>query len=263
MAATVLVKDGLWRVSMLLQDTSPQFQRFTERELVMWWNDAQRAVAKYLPMACSRVDAFKCAPGTRQSLENIPAANLVPGDGVALSGPVYGIQLLSPRRNMGANGTTPGTALRMVERDQLDVNDPEWHTRTGTVVRSVVFDASTPRYFYITPGAPASPDVWIELAYNAKPQEIPNTGAPGSELYLYSGPSTTKISVDDEFLEECVNYTVARANMKDSKYADPAKATAHANLFLNALNSKVAAVTGNNPNLKMLPGVHVTPVQQQ
>jgi hypothetical protein len=263
MAATLLIKDALWRVSVLLMDTAPQFQRWPERELVMWWNDAQRAIAKYLPMACSRLDAFKCAAGTRQSLENIPAANLVPGDGVALSGPVYGIQLLSPRRNMGADGSTPGAAIRVVERDMLDVNDPDWHTRTATVVRSVVFDPNTPRYFYITPGAPASPAVWIEIAYNAKPIDIAAGGVPGSELYGFGGTSTVKISVDDEYLEECVNYVVARANMKDSKYADPAKATAHANLFLNALNSKVAAVTGNNPNLKMLPGVHVTPVQQQ
>jgi hypothetical protein len=253
MASTILVKDLVWRIAVLLQDTAPQFQRWPERELIHWLNDAQRAIAKYLPMSNSRVDAVKLAAGTRQSIDTIPQANIVPGDGVALSGPVYGVQLLNPRRNMGANGSTPGRAVRMVERDTLDSQDPDWHTRTGSAVSSVIYDPQTPKFFYVTPGVTG--DVWLEIAYAAKPLVIPNTAAQGSEAYLVTGDSTVTIGLDDEYADDLVDYVVARANMKDFKHADPVKHKMHKDAFIASLNAKVAAVTGNSPNITTLPGV--------
>lgn len=254
MASTQLVKDVVWRIAVLLQDTAPQFQRWPERELIHWLNDGQAAIAKYLPLACSRVDAIKLAAGTRQSIGTIPAANCKPGDGSTPTAPIYGKQLLSPRRNMGSAGTTPGRAVRMVERDVLDSQDPDWHSRTATAVSSVIYDPLTPRYFYVSPGVGAT-DVWLEIAYTAEPIAIPNTGTPGSEAYLVGGSSTATISIDDEFTEDLVDYVVARANLKDVKYAEAGKAQVHTQRFLASLNAKVAAVTGNNPNLTVLPGV--------
>ncbi len=255
MASTLLVKDVVWRISVLLKDNSPQFQGWSEREIIHWLNDAQQAIAKYLPLASSRVDAIRLQPGTRQSIEAIPAANCKPGDGSTPTVPIYGTQFLSPRRNMGADGLTPGRVVRMVERDVLDTTDPDWHTRTSTTVLSAIYDPATPRYFYVTPGVPASPQVWIEMAYGAKPIAIPNTAAPGAEAYRFDGTSTQPITVDDEYAEDLVDYVVARANMKDTKYAEKAAVALHTNRFLASLNAKVAAVTGNNPNLTVLPGV--------
>jgi hypothetical protein len=260
MAASILVKDVLWRVALLLQDTAPQFQRWPERELVHWLNDGQASIAKYLPMACSRVDAIKLVAGTKQSLRSIPALSCKPGDGSTPSVPIAGMQFLNPRRNMGADGLTAGKAIRMVERDVLDSQDPDWHTRTASSVASVVYDPQTPRDFYVTPGVTGN--VWIEVAYTAAPIAIPNTAAAGSEAYLVGGASTTTISIDDEFAPDLVDYIVARAHLKDVTYAEPAKAKAHTELFLASLNAKVAAVTGNNPNLTVLPGVS-SPRQRQ
>lgn len=257
MAATALVRDVLWRVAVLLQDTAPQFQRWPERELVHWLNDAQVAVVKFLPSAASRVDAIKLAAGTRQSIAAIPAANCKPGDGSTPSAPIYGTLFLNPRRNMGADGVSPGRSVRMVDRDVLDSQTPNWHTLTGADVSSVVFDPLTPRFFYVTPGVPVGQDRWLEIAYNAASTSIPNVAADGSEAYANSGSSTVTISIDDEHVDDLVNYVVARANMKDAKFADPAKAVAHTNLFLGSLNAKVTAMTGTNPNLRMLPGVDV------
>lgn len=257
MAATALVKDVLWRVAVLLQDTSPQFQRWPEREQVHWLNDAQAAIAKFLPLACSRVDAIKLKPGTRQSIAIIAPSDCLPGDGSTPSVPIHGTQFLNPRRNMGSDGATAGTVIRVVERDVLDSQDPEWHTRVGLSVKNVIYDPQTPRYFYVFPGVPASPaSVWMELAYTAKPLTIPNTGVPGGgELYLYSGTSTAAIGVDDEHVDDLVNFVVARANMADKKWADKSAAQNHTALFTSSLNAKVAAVTGANPNLTTLPGV--------
>jgi hypothetical protein len=61
------------------------------------------------------------------------------------------------------------------------------------------------------------------------------------------------IQVRDEFIDDLVNYVVARANMKDAEWADANKAQFFQSMFLGSLNAKVAAITGSNPNLKRLP----------
>lgn len=261
MPTTALVKDVLWRVSVQLLDTAPQFSRFSERECVHFLNDAQVAINKFVPTAASRLDAVKLVPGSRQSIASIAAANCKPADGSTPSAPILGTQFLSPRRNMGANGTSPGAAIRVVDRDTLDVSDPLWHTRTGTTIKAVVVDPQTPLFFYVYPGVPATPDVWIEQAYNAMPVPIPNTatvdtnGVHATGVYGNAQTSTQTLTISDEHVDDAVNYVIARCAMKDSKYADPAKAMAHTQLFLGSINAKVTAMTGVNPNLRVLPGV--------
>lgn len=255
MATTILVRNALWRVSNLLSDTAPQFSRWSERELVQWWNDAQMAIVKYLPLAGHRIDAIKLAPGTRQYIGNIATTDVKPTVGSAPAAAIRGRQVLSPRRNMGDDGETVGRAIRLVERDVLDAQNLDWHLETGRAVLEACYDPATPRYFSVWPGVPDDRDVWIELAYAADPIDVPAGGAPGSELYAFAGSSTAVIGIDDQYLEEAVDYTVARANLKDSKYAEPQMAAYHSARFLQALNAKVAAVTGTSPNLTVLPGV--------
>lgn len=255
MASTVLVKDVLWRVSVLLQDTNPQFIRWPEIELVNWLNDAQDAIAKYLPSECSRLDAIKLSPGTLQSIDAIPAAKCKTASGAAPLGVVYGNRFMGPLRNMGADGLTPGRAVRMVDRDTLDSQDPDWHTRTGTRTNAVMFDEVTPRFFWVSPGVPANADQWLMISYSAQPLRIPAGGAAGAERYSSEGDSTDVIGISDCNVEELVDYVVARANMKDVKYSDNGKAVFHGGRFLGSINTRVTVATGTNPNLRLLPGV--------
>jgi hypothetical protein len=251
--ATITVRETIQRISTILQDISPQFQRWPETELVNWLNDAHTAITKFLPSANSRIDAIKLQPGTMQSIEAIPAANCKPGDGSVPSVPINGISLLDVICNMGADGATPGKAIRLVDRKTMDGQNPMWHTQTGTVINSFLYDPETPRYFYVTPGVQGGQNVWVRAAYTAQPIKIPNTGSPGSELYLATGTNNTLISISDEYIDDLVNYVVARANMKDAEFADGNKAQVFSGLFLASLNSKVTALTGNNPNLTRLP----------
>lgn len=256
MASTILVKDAIWRVSSLLQDVAPQFVRWPETEIVNWLNDAQLAITKYLPAANSRVDTIKLAPGTRQSIEYINAANCKPGDGSVPSAPILGTQLLDVIRNMGNDGVTPGNSIRLLTdgREVLDSQKPNWHTISGSSVANYMFDPRTPRYFYISPGAPTGADLWAEIAYTAQPIAIPNNGVPGNELYLFGSANATKISVADEHIDDLVNYTCARAFMKNAQFAgNGPNAQAYTAMFLASINAKVAALTGNNPNLQRLP----------
>lgn len=254
MASTILVKDAMYRVSVILQDVVPQFAYWPEHELVQWMNDAQAAITKFLPSACSRVDVIKLKAGTRQSIEKILAADCKPGDGSTPALPIYGKVLLDVMRNMGADGATPGKAIRLIDRDVKDGQSPGWHGVTGDgTVDSFMYDPRTPRYFYVFKPATASPVTWIEIAYTAQPLQIDNSGTVGTERYLNTGSATDTITVDDEFLDDIVNYVVARAHMKGSKFGDPSKATAYTGMFTSSLNAKVAAITGNSPQLKMLP----------
>lgn len=248
MAASTLVKDVLYRVSVQLHDISPQFTRWTQRELVSALNDGCKAIAKYLPSSCSRVDAIKLTPGTKQSIDLILASNVVPGDGSTPAN-VAGNYVQSVIRNMGTNGTTPGNAIRIADREVLDVNVPNWHTQTASSVSQYMFDPRTPKTFYVSPGVPAGANVWAEVSYLADPVEVAIAGSYGMD-----GTDTTVIPVDDKYVDDLVNYILARAYMKDAEFASNAQQAASATqLFVASINAQVTAVTGVNPNLRALP----------
>lgn len=255
MPGTITVREFLWRVSTVLDDRNPQFNRWPERELVDATNDGCLSITKFLPAACSRVDAIKLKQGTTQSIDTIAAVDCKPGDGSTPTQAILGVQMLDWVCNMGADGLTPGQAIpQPVARRILDQERPNWHTVTGTTVQQVAFDPATPRTFYVQPAVPATPAVWLRVAYIAQPLRIPNTGSPGSELYAFSGTNTAVLPIGDENVEELLYYVVARAYMKNAEYgADTDRMTRFANLFTSSLNARVAAITGHNPNLTRLP----------
>jgi hypothetical protein len=251
MASTVLVREVLYRAGVLLQDIAPQFHRFPERDQVDLFNDAQLAITKFLPAACSIIAAIKLKPGTRQSIEKILAAECKFFDGTSPAADLFGTQIIEFIRNMGADGLTPGKSIRITEREILDSQSPDWHTYTGTSVRQFTFNPLVPRSAYVTPGVTGT--MWAEVAMTVQPTKAPQTVTPGTNRYLIDGSDATVISVNDEHVDDLVNYIVARANMKDLKWADAGKGAAFAQMFLTSLNAKVVALGGANPNLSQLP----------
>lgn len=255
MAATLKVKDLVWRVSSLLQDVAPQFNRWPEQEIINWLNDAQLAITKYLPASCARVDAIKLVAGSRQSIAAIPALSCKPGDGSTPSAPIYGVQPLDFICNMGSDGLSPGDAIPPpVDRKILDTQRPNWHSVPGTKIKQVVYNPETPLYFLVQPPVPTGGSQWIMLGYIAQPLLVPNTGTPGAELYAIDGGSTATISVDDIYGDDLVDYVCARAYSKNADFAgSDNKVVFFTNRFLSSLNLRITALTGNNPNLKRLP----------
>lgn len=248
MPSSTLVKDFLFRTSTQLLDLAPQFERWGEIELVDAVNDGQRVIAKLLPHTCSRVDTVRLVPGTRQGIALIRAADILPGDGSAAVD-AYGQMLLGVHRNMGGDGRTPGSTLRIVDRDVLDSTQPDWHTKAGTP-REYTYDPRTPKVFYVSPGVPATGNTWVEISFVADPTPVPNTGG----LFAKSGNSTIKLSIDDRNVDDLFYYVMARANLKEAEYGGNANlAASYTQLFVNSMNGQVAAVTGVNPNLKNLP----------
>jgi hypothetical protein len=250
MSSTLLVRDALSRVSDQLGDSNPQFSRWTQHTLVNYLNDAQRVLAKYLPHSCSRVDAIKLSPGTRQSLALVPAANIIPGDG-STAADSYGMRLLGMPRNMGSNGTTPGRVIRPVDRRTLDMADPGWHAKTGLYVTGFSYDLQTPKFVYVTPGVPAS-GLWVEVSWIPLPHEIP-AGSTGQE-YAATNSDSTKVSVDDLYFDDLVNYMMARAHMRDAEFAGAQQLAAYyASAFMNSINAQAVAAGLPNPKLRSLP----------
>ena len=247
--ATVLVREIIERASTLLDDMDPQFQGWTERGLVAWLNDGARALAKWLPPSVSRIDTIKLVAGqTRQSLADIPANSIIMGDG---SSPVrtQGVQLYELICNMGASGATPGSTIGVVDRATLDALDPAWHTKTGPEVESVLYDVRTPTYFHVSP-APAS-TLWVQARYCATPSAIVLASA---NQFAANSADTTAIPVADAYADDLLNYIVARAYLSRPTIAEAqAMASAYTQIFIASVNAQGQALTGNNPNLSMLP----------
>lgn len=251
MAATILVREVFKQASVLLQDIAPQFANQPESQMVSFLNEGALFFSSLLPMANSRIDSLKLAPGTLQCIESVPPENVIPGDGVALTAPMQGIQVLRVLCNMGPAGVTAGKAVRVVPLDMKDAINLSWRGVVGTGIDQVCSDPSTPKYFENSPAVQGP--TWVRIAANWQPIPVPYSGTPESPQYGATGNSTYKIPLADEYANPLVNWIVARSNARDTEWADGNKATYFSGLVLEFLNGKVAAVTGNNPNLRKLP----------
>jgi hypothetical protein len=248
MTAPTKIKDILYAVSNQLQDIDPQFDRWTQRELVTWLNEGQKAIAKYVPSSCARVDAVKLVPGTKQQILRIPAANVL-RDGQAPAADVFGIAVMSVVRNMGTNGLTPGQAIRLVDRETLDLYTPGWHSETGTAVSGFLYDPKTPQVFFVTPGVKSDANVWVDLQYAFNPPEVPVDGVFGMD-----GSDTTSVGIDESNTDDLVNYILARAYAKDSESANMQASSMYGQTFVSSINAQATAITGVNPNLRWNAG---------
>lgn len=130
--------------------------------LLGFFNDALRALIVVRPDASAVTEAVKLQPGTRQVI------------------PAGGLRLIGIHRNMGTNGQTPGRAIRLGDLQMQDDTNPVWHSEYGTPVYEYFYDPLLPHEFFVSPGAPATPEAWIEVSYARTPPEV--TDAAGTDL---------------------------------------------------------------------------------
>lgn len=98
-------------------------------------NSGLRLIALYKPEAFVTTRSVQWSAGSKQVL------------------PDGGIAVRAVPRNMGADGETPGSAITVVARQDLDVSLPGWHTVTGTEVEHIVLDPENPKIYYTYPSA--------------------------------------------------------------------------------------------------------------
>lgn len=210
---TVSAQSVINRVQVALQDTTGI--RWPEAELLLWLNDAQREIVLYKPDAGAVNEVMQLVPGTRQSI------------------PATGNRLLRITRNMGSNDlTNPGRAVRIVSREILDGQYPDWHSKSlsagtdaahGATVKHYCYDEQDPRHFYVFPGVEGS--AHLETVYSNNPVEITAT--------------TSDLTIPDIFSNAITDYILYRAYMKDAEYsANNERATTHFKLFMTSVTGK-------------------------
>lgn len=217
--ATVAVNSLIEKVARIIQDQSNI--RWPQAELLADLNDAQREVVLYKPQASVKnVSVVLTAGQTKQSL------------------PADAIQLIEVVRNMGANGATPGDAIRITSREVLDAQVPTWHSDANAAgkIRHYCFDARDPKTYYVYPKAPAT--AWnVEAVYSAAPTDCVLGGT---------------IQIDDIYANALLNLMLYRAYSKDADYTqNTALAAAYYQAALAQLGVKSQNEVAQNPNLSV------------
>lgn len=209
------------KVRTQLIDPVGAASRWTDAELLKWISDGQRAVVAYTAGSSSITYAHTLVSGTKQTI------------------PTNGHQLLTVIRNLAADGVTPTRAVRIVSREVLDAQNPDWHTATtNATVQNYIFDLQEPRKFYVYP--PNTGTGKIEIVYSIMPQEL----ATGSDVLV----------VQDIYQTALFDYTMFRAHQKDSDFAaGQAIAQNYLQLFLSYVTQNEQGQLSNNPNLQLLP----------
>ena len=222
MAGTITGANLLLRIEDTLQDTTNV--RWSEAELLRYINDAQREIVNLRPDASADHANVQLATGTEQAIPDV------------------GLRLIKVVRNMSAAGgsATGKRVIRIVDREILDSQEPDWHdpTVTGdaahtTVVKHYVFDEDDPRKYYVYPGV--SGNAFVEIVFSRSPTDLANTSA---TLY-----------VDDIYANAIIDFVLYRAYMKDAEFAgNQQRASSHYQLFVGSVTqgAQVQTIVSTN-----------------
>jgi hypothetical protein len=208
------------RVVETLQDNTSV--RWPVSELVRYLNDGQREIVMYRPDAMVTNASVSLVAGSKQAL------------------PANGTKLIEVVRN----STGGQRSVRMVNREILDAQSPNWHNIAGsTEVLHFMYDPRDPKVFYVYPPA-AADGASLDIVYAALPTDITEPAA-GATFTAVTG----NISVPDIYGNVLQDYILYRAYTKDSEYAGNAqRAQAHYAGFANALGVELRATVNFQPN---------------
>lgn len=206
------------RVRLQLIDNGA-VKRWSDTELLLWLSDGQRAIVTAFPGNSSSTEVVPLVAGTKQT---------IPSDGN---------MLLYIVRNTNSTGTTAGRAVRIVSREILDAQNPDWHSSTASaVVQNYIFDPQEPKIYYVYP--PNTGTGYVEMIYSHLPGEMTSL--------------SDTLVVQDIYQTALFDYVMFRAHQKDSDFAaGQAIATTYLQLFLAATGQRDSSILGANPNLQL------------
>jgi len=214
------------RAGIILHDTTKV--RWLESELLGWLNDAQREVVLLRPDASITNDDVDLVAGTKQSL------------------PASGIRVMDVVRN------TEGNAIRVIDRNVLDAQQPNWHqTSANNDVAHFMFDLRDPKHFYVYPPQPVieagGAANQVEIIYSASPQDVTFTGDA-------TALDDEDVALDDIYGNAILDYVLYRAYSKDADFAGNAqRALKHYETFVQSLGLKFQVDRLTDPNFQGAP----------
>jgi len=201
---TIVVDRIIDRVSKKLFDETNI--RWDPAELLTDYNAIKNTIVALKPDAYVLTASHQLVAGSKQA---IPAA---------------AIAFRRLIRWLGADGETPGNAIRVADRDDLDHARPDWHTESGDSVLHFIHDKLNPRVFYVYPQATG----YVEGVWTATP---PDSTTPASDV----------LPLDDIY-EECIfRGMMAAAYSKNFKSVDMNKASYYEARFNEFLGLKSTA----------------------
>lgn len=224
----VQAKDVLDRAQKLIQDQTGI--RWPLSELAGWLNDGAREVSIHKPSAVAGSVVLPLIAGTRQTI------------------PAGGLQLMRVIRNLKTGSTDSdrqgARAVRVVERDVLDTQAPDWHddgsVPFSTVAKHFIFDAQDPKAFYVYPGNDGTGIV--EALVSQAPEPISETGAELDDFAV-------GLPVPDVYANVLLDYVLYRAYSKDASFAENlTRADAHYNAFSTSLGIKTNMESTTTPS---------------
>lgn len=218
---TTTAQSVIHRAVDTLQDANST--RWTTAELVRYLNDGQNEILVYRPDAFATSTTLSLSAGAKQTLPSTAA------------------KLLDVIRNSADSSTKK--AVRIVNRQLLDAQYPDWHNATATVnTVHYMYDPIDPRVFYVYPPATTFARLDVVLANYPTPITEPSAGTTYTAV-------TGNISVPDIMATALMDYIVFRAFHKDAEYANNGtRAQTHYALFTNALNTDFKGTTGVVPS---------------
>lgn len=198
--------DIIDRARVVLNDADGT--RWLNDEFFKWINDGQRVIVMVRPDASVANEPLNLVTGTKQAL------------------PTSGLRLLDVVRNVGAAPTNAGgRAIRIVDREVLDTQNPVWHSDTGsTTIKNFIYDNRDPKSFYVYP--PAATGARVEIVYSKVPTNVTAT--------------TSDLSVDDIYADALLNYVLFRAYSKDAEFAQNMQLSSN---YLGIFNSMLGIKT--------------------
>ncbi len=217
----MLVSTILTRCRIALQDNvaleTGVVDRWPDAEKMMYLSDGLRELVTLVPEAYSDIVTLTVAPNKyRQSLP----------DGT--------LRLLDISRNLGVDGVTPGSMIRIADRKLMDLFDTDWPTATtATAIEHYLYDFKQPRKYMVYPTPTVA--LKLEAVVSLQPAEVTD--------------ATTTLVVDDTYVNSLTNYVLYRCYAKDAEAAANASlATQYHQLFESGLNAGVNATTMRAPN---------------
>lgn len=221
--------------TVLLDETGV---RWPYSELLDWINDAIKAIIINKPNAYSINTVMKLQAGTYQTL------------------PEGALTLLRVVRNLNNMPTTEaparsgGRAIRIVSRDVLDSQEPNWHDTTRTPAKSVVkhfmMDEQDPFSFYVYP--PNDGTGIIELVVAEQPAALALPA--GADATAISSYSSLMLPLPGIYDGPVLDYVLYRAYFKDAQFAGNSQRAAMCyQQFANTLGIKVKLDAAYSPNV--------------
>jgi hypothetical protein len=216
---TILGRAVVEKAQKITQDTTGI--RWPLDEMLGWLNSAQREIVLVRPDSNSATVKFQLVAGTKQTR------------------PTGALRMLDVIRNMGTDGETPGRAIRLVEREILDSQIPDWHAATlaNATVKHWVYDEREPTTWWCFPPQPTNGRGFVDSSVSKNPTNCTLKDVKDPETGVL-GTVDTVISLDDIYENPLIDYQIFRAQSKETKYANSGKADAALQRFYTSLGVK-------------------------